>query len=144
MVAYSVTDLMAYFGGQWGIRRDIVNDTGREIGRFVGSADFQPDADRLVYHEHGVLKLEAHRGPAHRTLHYQITGSGLADVYFGYGDFFHNLDLRTGWWRARHPCRDDVYLGEYEVLGPDQWRQEWMVRGPAKNHTLTTVFDRVA
>lgn len=142
-MAYPVTDLAAYFTGRWGLHREITEESGGELGTFVGSAEFRPEDSVLVYHEQGVLRLGEHRGRAYRTLRYQLGESGRARVYFDYGDFFHDLDLRDGHWSARHPCRDDLYEGEFEVCGPHRWRQRWLVAGPRKNHVLSTVFDRV-
>jgi hypothetical protein len=69
-------------------------------------------------------------------------GGGRAAVHFDHGGFFHDLDLSTGAWATDHPCRDDVYRGEYVVLDAGRWRQEWVVTGPAKDHVITTRFTR--
>jgi hypothetical protein len=142
MGLHPVTDLEGYFGGRWVLDREIFDDSGARIGSFAGSATFTTEDVGLVYHEEGILELGRHRAPAHRTLHYRITGPGQAAVHFDYGDFFHELDLREGCWRTSHPCRDDLYRGEYRVLEPDRWQQEWTVAGPTKNHTLITRFVR--
>ncbi len=140
---FAVTDVAAYFGGRWELHREITDDAGARLGEFSGRAEFtaRPD-DLLIYREDGVLELGAHRGPAQRTLHYQVVGPGQAQVWFDYGDFFHELDLRTGHWRTSHPCRQDLYSGEFGIEGPDRWWQCWRVSGPAKAHTLSTRFRR--
>lgn len=69
---------------------------------------------------------------------------GRADVHFDHGGFFHELDLRAGHWATDHPCRDDLYRGSYEVLDARRWRQEWAVRGPAKDHLIVTRFTRAS
>lgn len=137
-----MTDFEAYFAGRWRADREIFDVSGARIGVFTGSLTFTRQADRLVYHEQGVLELGAHRGAAHRTLHYAVTGPGQAVVHFDYGDFFHEVDLREGCWSTKHPCRDDLYQGQYRVLGADHWWQEWVVAGPTKNHTMVTDFHR--
>ena len=139
---YPVTDIAGFFAGTWQIERAIVDADGHALGSFTGSAEFQLDGAVLHYHEHGVLDLGSYQGPAQRALRYWIDGPGQAQVYFDYGEFFHDLDLRHGSWHTRHPCRDDLYCGEYHVLGPHRWWQRWQVSGPTKNHTLTTTFHR--
>ncbi|WP_243787671.1 DUF6314 family protein [Saccharopolyspora gloriosae] len=141
---FAVEDLPGFFVGRWGLRRGIVDDAGARLGGFEGEAVFSAEPDGLlVYRERGVLELGAHRGSAQRTLHYRVTGPGRASVFFDYGGFFHDLDLRSGRWCVEHPCRADSYRGEFVVVGADSWWQRWRVSGPAKAHTLTTDFERV-
>lgn len=142
MGVHAVTDIEAYFVGRWRVDRVIFDASGARIGAFTGSLTFAVDDGVLVYHEDGVLDFGSHRGPATRTLHYAVTGPGQADVHFGYGDFFHEVDLREGSWSTRHPCRDDLYQGEYRIIDADHWQQEWVVAGPTKNHTMSTDFRR--
>ncbi|CAM02866.1 hypothetical protein A8924_3986 [Saccharopolyspora erythraea NRRL 2338] len=139
---WGVRDLVGFFGGRWRLERKIVDAAGVRIGSFSGVAVFSPVEWGLEFREEGLLELGAHRGPAHRCLHYRVSGEGRADVYFDYGTFFHDLDLRTGLWRVGHPCRDDEYRGEFRVWDRDRWRQEWTVVGPAKDHALFTDFVR--
>ncbi|RCW46122.1 hypothetical protein DFQ14_102424 [Halopolyspora algeriensis] len=139
---HPVSDLAGYLTGRWLLQRRITDAAGTPRGTFTGTATFTAETDTLMYHEQGTLQWDTYRGPAHRRLRYRIIGPGQAQVSFDYGDFFHDLDLRTGWWRTRHPCRDDLYRGEFHVFGPDHWQQLWTVAGPTKNHTLTTSFQR--
>lgn len=139
-----VADLVAYFAGRWSLRREITDGAGERVGEFTGTAWFTAGSGVLDYREEGELRMGAHRGPAHRALRYVLTEPGRAEVYFDYGDFFHLLDLRSGECEATHPCRDDLYRGQYRILGADQWVQCWQVSGPTKNHALRTVFDRDA
>jgi hypothetical protein len=139
---HPVSDLAAYFAGQWRLHREIVDERGTPMGTFTGEAIFTAEGTELIYHEQGTLNLGDHHAPAHRTLHYRITGPGQASVHFDYGDFFHDLDLRDGHWRAEHPCSADLYQGEFTIQGPDSWAQVWTVSGPTKNHTLRTEFRR--
>lgn len=139
---YPVTDLVGYLAGRWCLQRRIADESGVFLGAFTGAASFTVESGSLVYHERGRLELGTYQGDAHRTLHYRVTGPGQAEVSFDYGDFFHEVDLRQGWWRTQHPCRDDLYRGEFRVFGPDRWQQVWVVAGPTKNHTLSTSFRR--
>lgn len=144
MTVQGTGDLAGYFGGDWALRREITDDAGGPVGSFTGTARFALDEHGvLIYHETGQLHLGAHHGPAQRTLHYRLTEPGRAQVYFDYGDFFHDLDLRSGRWEVTHPCRADLYRGEFELRSPQLWRQRWEVTGPAKAHVLTTWFERL-
>ncbi|MFR9729811.1 DUF6314 family protein [Saccharopolyspora sp. MS10] len=140
---HPVADLAEFFAGRWVLRRDIVDDRGARLGGFAGESEFTArDGDLVVYQERGELVLGSHRGEARRTLHYRLAEAGRASVHFDHGGFFHDLDLRSGRWLVEHPCRADLYRGEFEVSGPDSWWQRWRVSGPAKAHILTTAFTR--
>ena len=144
MSAYHpVADLPAHFAGKWLLEREITTADGAPAGEVTGFATFTEDSGVLIYHESGQLRLPAYTGPVTRTLHYRPTGPGRADVHFDHGGFFHEVDLREGRWDTTHPCRDDLYRGSYRVLDADRWRQEWAVRGPAKDHLIVTRFHRV-
>lgn len=140
-VDFAITDLAAYFAGAWRLSRDIVAADGQPMGEVTGTATFTWEDAVLVYAETGELRLNGYTGPVSRTLLYHPDGARAA-VHFDHGGFFHDLDLATGRWRTDHPCRDDLYRGEYRVLDPDHWRQEWVVAGPAKDHVITTRFTR--
>jgi hypothetical protein len=137
-----VPDLAAYFGGAWRLDREIRTADGAPAGEVAGTATFTEVDGVLVYHEEGELRLGGHTGPVTRTLHYRPVGPGRASVHFDHGGFFHDLDLREGRWTADHPCRADRYRGEFRVTGAAHWRQEWTVRGPAKDHVIVTRFSR--
>jgi hypothetical protein len=140
-----VADLAGYLTGRWRLDREITDEAGNVIGTFAGTATCtKADDDVLVFHEHGTLTLDTHAGQAERTLHYRMSGEGRAAVHFTHGGFFHDVDLRDGEWRTSHPCRDDLYSGEYLVLGPDEWRLTWNVAGPAKNHVIRSDFRRLS
>lgn len=144
MTRYPVADLADYLTGRWQLDREIVGDAGEMIGTFTGSATVAPQDDVLVFHEEGTLAFGTHSGPAERTLHYRVTGAGRAAVHFTHGGFFHGVDLRDGSCSTNHPCRDDLYSGEYLVLGPDEWRLTWTVVGPAKDHVIRSDFRRLS
>ncbi|GAA3566292.1 DUF6314 family protein [Amycolatopsis ultiminotia] len=141
-MAFPITDLAGYFAGGWRLEREIAGVDGAAMGRAGGRAVFTLEDGVLVYREDGQMRLGTHTGPFTRTLHYRIAGDGLAAVHFDHGGFFHDLDLTTGEWVAGHPCRDDFYRGSYRVLDRGNWRQEWVVRGPAKDHVITSRFTR--
>lgn len=139
---YPVPDLADFLVGSWSLRRTILASDGQRLGEFTGSGEFTPAGTVLEYRERGTLRFGGYQGSASRELRYHVTGPGQAAVYFDYGDFFHELDLRRGYWNTSHPCRDDLYRGEFEVLDSGTWWQCWEVSGPTKNHVLRTRFRR--
>jgi hypothetical protein len=141
-VPFAITDLTAHFAGAWRLAREIVAVDGEPIGTADGEAVFTMEDGVLVYRETGRMRLGAYTGPMSRTLLYHPAGGARAAVHFDHGGFFHDLDLSTGAWATDHPCRDDIYRGEYVVLDAGRWRQEWVVTGPAKDHVITTRFTR--
>lgn len=142
MNTYPVTDLPGYLTGRWRLDREIHEPDGTPIGTFTGTATFTADGEVLDYAESGTLATGGYSGPAHRALRYHVTGPGQAEVYFDYGEFFHDLDLRHGAWRTDHPCSADLYRGEFHTHDADRWTQAWTVSGPTKNHVLRTTYHR--
>ncbi len=143
MGSWPVFDLADFLGGSWRLDRGIRDGAGAELGTFAGTAEVTVEGSVLVYEERGTLDVGTYRGPAHRGLRYRVTGPGMAEVYFDYGDFFHELDLRSGYATAQHPCRADLYRGEFAVLDVDHWWQRWVVTGPEKNHVISTRLCRL-
>lgn len=144
MDCYPVLDLAAHFAGEWRLDREILTAAGEPVGEVTGTATFTEEGGVLVYREVGEMRLGAYTGPVTRTLHYRLAEPGRADVHFDHGGFFHELDLRAGCWETDHPCRADLYHGSYRVLDARRWRQEWAVRGPAKDHLIVTRFSRAS
>ena len=140
---FPIADLTGYFAGEWRLDREILTADGEPAGEVAGTATFTEADGALVYFEEGQLRLGGYTGPVSRTLHYRPVGPGRAAVHFDHGGFFHDVDLREGRWSAEHPCRADFYRGEYRVLDAGRWRQEWAVRGPAKDHLIVSRFSRV-
>jgi len=138
---FPVPDALGYLLGGWRLSRRI-EDAAAGVGHFTGTGEFRPDGPGLRYEERGELVLGSHRGPARRAYRYLPDGSGRLVVEFEDGRFFHDLDLASGRWEVTHPCRADEYAGEFRILGPDEWRQDWYVHGPAKRQRLTTTFRR--
>lgn len=142
MPTYRVPDVAGYLSGTWELTRDIVAEDGTRLGTFTGAGVFAPQGDVLRYHEQGTLRMGRHDGTASRTLFYQREDATRCTVWFEDGHFFHDLELATGVWRVRHPCRADRYDGLFEVAGPDRWTQRWQVAGPEKAYTMSTVYLR--
>ncbi|WP_129293061.1 DUF6314 family protein [Streptomyces lydicus] len=142
---HPVPDAAAYFFGRWSIERSVCDlRTGAE-GSFRGTADFRPDpaGEGLLHIEEGRLRWGAAVHPASRTLRLRPRPDGTAEIRFADGRPFHDLDLRTGRWRAVHPCAADRYEGEFTVTGADTWQLEWRVGGPAKDQLLRSAYRRL-
>ncbi|MCX5319250.1 DUF6314 family protein [Streptomyces sp. NBC_00120] len=144
--AWPVPDVLAHLAGRWHVERTVRDLAGDAVGTFSGTTQFtSDDAGGLLHHEAGTFVWHGTARPAERNLLF-LPGDapGTAVVRFSDGRFFHDLDLRTGHHTADHPCAADLYRGAFEVTGPDDWRMEWRVRGPAKDLVLTTAYTRAA
>jgi hypothetical protein len=158
------TGTLGFLRGHWLLAREISDHRTRRTGTFIGRASFLPSdaaagsgrlaeaaeleapgqdpGARLAYREQGELTLGGHRGPAWRELILLGTRDGAADVLFADGRGFYRLDLRSGYWQARHPCAEDSYLVTVTVLGADSFTESWRVLGPAKDYTMTATLTR--
>ena len=85
------------------------------------------------------------RWPAEQELHWRFWG-GAGELYFADGRFFCAMDLKrvAESWRADlvHECGEDFYEGEIEISSENSWRLVWRVKGPRKDYTLATSFER--
>ena len=137
------TRLASWLTGQWSVNRAI-ND---HPGAFEGAATFIADGDgRMTWHETGRLCLDAYDGTASRTLAIVPAPGVSADIWevrFADGRFFHPLDLTTGRCDVEHLCGPDVYAGAYTVLGQDELSVLWRVRGPGRDDTIASRYQRL-
>lgn len=144
---HRVPDVVAYLVGEWQVERSVRDLADGSEGRFTGTTRFTPlsgaDDGGLLHHESGTFLWRGAARPAERTLRF-LPGEvpGTASVEFADGRPFHDLDLRTGRHTADHPCVADLYRGDFEVYGEDQWRTSWRVGGPAKDLLLVTEYRR--
>lgn len=132
--------LLDYLLGSWRIERHLLDERTGKQGRFTGTARFTPVDGSLRYAEDGVLDWPPHRGPASRALRFEVRAAWSASVFFDDGRLFHTLDLAAGSAVAEHRCGDDRYQGQYRLLGPTAWAQEWRVDGPHKALTILTAY----
>ncbi|MEU6825068.1 DUF6314 family protein [Streptomyces atriruber] len=144
---HPVPDVLAHLAGEWHVERTVRDLADGSEGRFTGTTLFSPlpapDQGGLLHHESGTFTWHGTARPAERTLRFLPgAAAGTALVEFADGRFFHDLDLRTGRWTTDHPCVDDLYRGEFEVIGADHWRSRWRVGGPAKDLLLVTEYRR--
>ncbi|WP_327293606.1 MULTISPECIES: DUF6314 family protein [unclassified Streptomyces] len=140
-----MADTLGYLAGRWRVERSVYDLSEDRYGRFRGTTDF-------VRGELGVGLRQVERGeftwggvtrPACREYLLEPAGDGAAFVRFADGRPFHALDLRDGRCVAGHPCAEDVYRGEFGVVGVDCWWVVWRVCGPAKDLRLVTLHHRI-
>jgi Family of unknown function (DUF6314) len=148
MVTMVVTDTLDFLVGTWKVERSIEDHSSGLSGHFQGTAvlaGVPQDAaavTRASYQETGELRFGDHAGPARRGLDY-VRADGAVMLYFADGRPYVDLDLRSGTWRAEHPCVADLYEVTTIVRSPDELRELWRVRGPDKNYDATTTLRRV-
>lgn len=146
---YPVADVAAYLAGRWSVERAVTDLRGGIEGRFRGTAEFRAETaaessagEGLLHVEEGRLTWGGTAYPASRTLRLRPRPDGTAEIDFADGRPFHDLDLRTGRWTARHPCSEDRYTGTFAAVTADEWHLEWRVTGPAKDQLLRSVYRR--
>jgi hypothetical protein len=135
-------NLIALLSGRWSIHRRLVDLRHGGVGGFTGTASFEPDGDRLRWAEAGRMRFGGHEGPAARELSI-VGGPDGWTVAFADGRPFHPLDLATGACTVEHRCGDDLYAGEYRLLGPDALDVRWRVTGPRKQQEIHTSYRRI-
>ncbi len=142
-----VPDVLAFLAGEWDLERAIDDTAAALSGSFRGRASYSPARDgrpRLVYEEEGYLNFGQHRGPATRRLEYSARADGTALVWFADGRLFVELDLRRGSWQAVHSCGADRYEVTTVVRSGQLLEEAWLVTGPSKGWSATTILRRRA
>ncbi|WP_415856212.1 DUF6314 family protein [Sinomonas sp. G460-2] len=145
-----MADLALFLRGTWTVERVMLDRSSGARGSFSGTVVFE-DADdgaALLQREHGTVRWGDHEGPASREYVWRPGDTPDAmDVFFPDGRFFHPVrlggtDSEPAGWHAEHWCDPDDYRVTYAALGPDEFRYEWDVTGPAKDLLLTSRLRR--
>ncbi len=152
-VARDVEDRFAVAGDR-GVRVPGVGDRDRPpvvSALFDGVAVIAPEGDGMRYCESGTLRIDGQMPmQAAREYLWQADGAGIV-VRFADGRDFHRFEPGSDL-RAEHPCGEDLYLVRYDFgagAGRDdaaklaEWTTEWIVRGPRKDYTMTSVYSAV-
>jgi hypothetical protein len=129
------------FARAWKLTRRIVDALSGQTGHFVGTAEFRADADGLVYHEAGEMRLGS--GPAlwaERSYLWRQGARGI-EVYFDDGRFFHRIEPQPCP-EADHWCDPDSYRVAYDFSGWPNWSARWTVVGPRKNYEMISDYRR--
>lgn len=127
------------FAGRWAIARRIEDARASQTGRFRGEAVLRPDAQGLVYAEHGTLDLPG-QAPMTATRQYLWRqGQGGIDILFADGRFFHRIGPGARP-ETRHDCPPDIYDVTYDFTAWPVWRTVWQVAGPRKAYRMATAY----
>jgi len=140
---YGVADLRAFLAGGWAVARTIADRRTGQSGTFEGRACFAPEGAGLVYREEGRLALGTFETIASQVYRYAFPAPQRAEVAFGKGRAFFELDLSGGPWEAEHRCGQDLYRGRFAALGADGWSAQWEITGPRKDQWLESLYTRV-
>ena len=129
--------------GKWALARAIPG-----IGAVTGFATFrQLRPDLLLYREEARLELasgQAH--DTHREYHYLLEDNQIRVCFVEppeFGRTMHTLRLDGDEATDEHLCDQDLYTGRYRFEGPDRFTVEMRVRGPKKDYSMHTTYDRV-
>jgi hypothetical protein len=139
---YRVPDLRAFLAGGWAVARTIADRRTGQSGSFEGRARFAPEGAALTYHEEGRLVLGAFETIASQVYRYAFPAPQRAEVAFGDGRAFFELDLSGGSWTAEHRCGQDLYRGRFAALGAACWTAQWVITGPRKDQRLESLYTR--
>lgn len=159
-----IADTLEYLLGTWSVRRAIADYRAGVRGSFHGTAtvrlleegEREPSGAPSLghpagaagaavagYEETGSLRLGEHEGAATRQLRFTQGPDGTVMVDFRDGRRFIACDLRTGTWRAAHPCDADRYELRFLVRSQEVLEEHWRVRGPSKDYEAWTTLRRV-
>lgn len=145
-----VTDTLAHLIGTWTVARTIRDHRAGADGSFEGTLSVTPEPGgraaphwRARYEERGRFRLGAHDGPAARSLVCVGREDGSVLLHLPNGRPFVVCDLRSGTWRACHPCAEDRYDLRFTVVAAEVLEEHWRVRGPAKDYEAWTTYRRV-
>lgn len=110
---------------------------------FDGIACFTICDEGLLYEEVGELRLPDQTGlQAKRRYIWRSTALGGVDVVFEDGSDFHHIDLTGPVATAWFDCLPDFYEVSYNFSRWPDWRSIWRVKGPRKDYTLITDYER--
>lgn len=137
-MGFTVTDrVLADFAGRWSLARTITPAQG-PMARFEGQAVWTPVSDGLAYLEEGQLHLTG-QPPMAATRRYLWRAD--MSVWFDDGRLFHTIPPAGG--ATAHWCDPDQYDGGYDFADWPRFAVTWRVRGPAKDYTMVSRYERL-
>ena len=130
------------FLGEWQFDREIDDRMLLGVGIGKGQARFALSGAVVAYDETSKMAF-AGAPPFKGTRRYlwQADDRGVA-VLFADGRDFHRLDLVAGTATAAHWCDPDQYDVTYDFSDWPRWSSRWQVRGPRKDYTMETRYQR--
>jgi hypothetical protein len=130
--------------GSWRFHRVISN-----AGRIEGRAVFTRSKDILRYREDGLFfRKDKETLKVFREYDYLYNREkDQICVYFTEEpkrlfhtlEFYHNLPITA---KATHLCQCDTYEALYEFTSSDEFTLAYCVKGPKKDYSITTIFNR--
>ena len=126
------------FMGKWSVDRLLFDrHSGLEV-HFIGHAVFTAGEKGLVYHETG--RLSYGPGPAMTATRGYLwrAQDGRIIVDHADGRPFHSFDPAAP--EADHWCDPDSYKVRYSFAEWPLWRAQWVVTGPRKDYTMTSLY----
>lgn len=124
------------FEGRWRIHRLITPRDGQPA-RFEGEAVWAKAEGGLNYVEQGIMTLE---GCAPMQAERRYFWADDLSVFFEDGRFFHTVPPAGG--DVRHWCAPDDYQLIYDFSAWPAFSVHWEVRGPRKDYTARTEYNR--
>jgi hypothetical protein len=138
-----VTDLEKWLMGAWDLQKEIYDHLAQQQGSFKGQAFFEEiEPHKARYGEEGELHYAAHHGSATQEYIYEFPHPYEAKIYRPQHRFFHDLDLRLGFWKIEHICAQDHYKGRFTVETQNNWTIDWDIKGPQKKLTMKYLYQR--
>ena len=128
--------VLADFRGLWHLRREIVQQDGTQA-QFLGTAEWRPEANGLLYSEEGQLSMPG--SPVMRAERRYVWREDLS-VFFEDGRFFHRVPAEGG--ETEHWCDPDTYKGRYDFKDWPCFEVSWHVTGPHKAYHSRSLYER--
>ena len=146
MTDMSGAGVFAALPGVWSLQREFAPG----LGTMTGTARFTPVRDGVLrYREDGRATFRGgHTGDAFREYDYLLDPDGTIRVCFvepgAAGRPLPALRFDGSLAEAvdTHLCGADSYVGRYAFALPDRFTVDMDVRGPAKDYSTHTVFER--
>jgi hypothetical protein len=146
-------ELRSYLLGSWTVARTLLDRAPGSRGTFTGVVRFtETDDGGLRFREEGTVSWASvpggpagtpFSGPASREYLLRPTAApDTMDMFFPDGRPFHRMGFGPRSSQDQHWCDPDTYRVRYTRTGPDEFRYEWDVTGPAKDQLLTSVLRR--
>ncbi len=139
---FSITQLESFLQGQWTLTRHMDNGRNQETGKMVGQVEFTLYGSWLLYREEGIVSMQNYQGPFFQEYKYYFPTPNQANICFSDEQFFHTLDLSSGYCKVQHVCGQDNYQGIFKVLSPKQLKINWQIRGPCKDMRVETLITK--
>jgi hypothetical protein len=129
-----IEKLFSNLEGLWHFKRLVSN-----YGTLEGTALFKKISPNTLHY-----REEGHSSHGTFFQEYLYEYASEISVYFMDKSLLHRLQFKhkLTMARAEHLCKCDHYSAEYEFLNEQQWRLNYLVRGPKKDFSIQTQFTK--